>query len=84
VAIRRGYTVEPARDKRAAMRLVVGGHGYELTIVEPNIRVAHVPSKQELADAARWSWRTRRPTTMSPRASSSCAWGSVVSSAKLA
>jgi hypothetical protein len=57
-AERRGYTVEPADDKRAAMRIVVDGHGYVLTIVEPNIRVPHPPSKQELADAARWSWRT--------------------------
>lgn len=60
-AERRGYTVELARDKRTAMRMVVHGHGYELTIVEPNLRVPHVPSKQELTDAARWSWRTPPP-----------------------
>jgi hypothetical protein len=60
-AERRGYTVSPARDKGSAMRLVVHGYGYELTIVEPNLRVPHVPSKQELVDAACWSWRTPPP-----------------------
>jgi len=42
------------------MRVVVGGHGYELMVVEGKTRVPHVPSKEELADAARYSW-TRIP-----------------------
>jgi len=38
------------------MRVTVRGHSYELTILECKTRIPHVPSKQELADAARNSW----------------------------
>jgi hypothetical protein len=59
-AERRGYAVEAASGQGSMMRVVVGGHGYELTVVEGKTRVPHVPSKEELADAARYSW-TRIP-----------------------
>jgi hypothetical protein len=59
-AERRGYTVEGVPDKGSAIRVVVRGHGYKLTILEGKSRVPHVPSSQELAGAARYSW-TRIP-----------------------
>jgi hypothetical protein len=53
----RGYRVEPARERDDAVaRIVVGVHSYPLTVTEGQARTPHVPTKAELAEAAKYSW----------------------------
>lgn len=54
----RGYVVQAARQSYDAVgRIVVGACLYPITLTEGSARTSHAPTKAELADAARYSWK---------------------------
>ena len=68
-AERRGYSVSIGSGydcKKGGLRVGINGHSYELVVKEPQRRVPHIPTKDELERHRRYDWAKPPPWDLVP------------------